>query len=154
MPDPTSALAMTAATTVVAAMATSAWQETRTRLAALFHRRGAAGQSEIEARLDDDARLVADDDDPDSARQDFRASWTRRLQALLREHPEAFQDVEDFVAAVRPRLPQPQQNWMMTVIARDHGTAYGVQGGNIYVDHHGSRAPLPPVSPSEPQPGN
>lgn len=81
--DPMTALAMTGATTIVAAMATSAWQTTRAGTARLFNR-GGHDLPAIEAQLDGDADIVAEDDDTDGARQDLVGPWRRRLTALLR----------------------------------------------------------------------
>lgn len=59
MTDPMSVLAMTGATTIVAAMATSMWESARGGVAALFRRRGDDEATAIAVQLDGDAHLVA-----------------------------------------------------------------------------------------------
>jgi hypothetical protein len=137
MPDPREAmdtldaLAMTGATTVVAAMATDAWRAVRDRIAQLFHRHGYDRQA-IEAQLDGDAQLVELDEDADGARQDVVAPWKRRLTALLREFPEAQADLADLIDRVRDELPAAGQTWIQANLARDHGIVNAVQHGNQY----------------------
>jgi hypothetical protein len=136
-------LALTGATTLVAAMATDAWRTTRTGAARLFHRRGRA-LSAIEVQLDGDAELVEQDDD---ARQDLVGPWRRRLIALLHEFPEAEAELTALIDQVRRELPPAQRDWVQTNLATGHGVVNAVQHGNQYTfymdspDSQGRRSP-------------
>ncbi|GGZ80081.1 hypothetical protein [Streptomyces bluensis] len=148
------ALALTGATTVVAAMATDAWQTTRTSVANLFRRSGR--HLAIEAQLDEDAALVVQDDDADGARRDLVQAWRRRLAALLRQYPDAAEDLHALVDEVRAALPKTQESLRQTVIARNYGTAFGAVGPNSSVNVHYYAVPgqMRPASPSsDPQEG-
>lgn len=142
MPDPQEAqqvleaLALTGATTVVAAMATDAWQAARTGTARLFHRRGGT-LSAIEAQLDGDAEVVDRDEYADAARGDLVGAWKRRLIALLREFPEAGADLQALIEQVGGELPPAQRSWVQNNLATDHGVINAVQHGhqhNFYMD--------------------
>ena len=135
--DAMTALAMTGATTIVAAMATNAWQGARAGAARLFHRRGHA-LAAIEAQLDGDAAIVQQDADADGARQDLVGPWTRRLAALLREHPEAEADLRALLAEVRTQLPDAQRGWVQTNLARDGGQTV-VEEGSVGAPRRQSR---------------
>jgi hypothetical protein len=145
MPDPRDAqqvleaLALTGATTVVAAMATSAWEAARSGTARLFHCRGHA-LSVIEAQLDGDAELVVQDPDTDGARGDLVGAWKRRLTALLREFPDAQADLTALIDQVRGDLPPAQQSWQIN-FAGDHGIVNAVQSGNQYTFYMDSPNP-------------
>ena len=137
MPDPREALetldvlAMTGATTVVAAMATDAWRTVRDGTALLFQRCG-YDRKAIEAQLDGDARLVELGGDADDVGQDFVALWKRRLAALLRKFPEAETDLADLIERARDEFPATRQTWIQTNVSRDHGIINAVQHGNQY----------------------
>jgi hypothetical protein len=64
------------------------------------------------------AALVERAPDADKAR---RAAWDPELGALLADHPGAAGELEALIAEVRARLPEAQQAWVQTNIARDHG---------------------------------
>jgi hypothetical protein len=145
--DPTMALAMTGATTVVAAMATSAWQATRTGTARLFRHRGTTQQAAIEAQLDGDAAVVEEDQDPNGARQDLVGPWARRLAALLRERPEAETDLRALMDQVSRELPRAQQSWVMANIATNGGQVFAVQGGGSVNVQQAPPVPSPPPTP-------
>ncbi|MDT0317057.1 hypothetical protein [Streptomyces millisiae] len=136
MSDPMSVLAMAGATTIVGAMATSAWEATRGRVAELFRRRGADEPATVGAQLDGDARLVTDDPDPQAAREDLLRPWARRLAALLNEHPEAGEDVRLLVERAAAELPPGTQQWVQHVTAHAGGTAFGAQGPGSSVHVH------------------
>ncbi|MGH3939357.1 MAG: hypothetical protein ACRDTG_12115 [Pseudonocardiaceae bacterium] len=130
------ALAGAGGAALVGAMATDAWTSTRSGVARLFGRAGAAQQAVIEAQLDGNAALVAQADDPDEVRRSLVPVWRLQLEALLRQHPEAEQELRALVSQVREALPP--QTWVQTNIARDHATQYNVQHGNMHV--HPGRA--------------
>ncbi|MFF8835810.1 hypothetical protein [Streptomyces sp. NPDC015130] len=137
MSDPMTVLAMTGATTVVAAMATSVWEGTRDRVVDLFRRRDEDRGEVVRAQLDGDAELVlGEGDDTDGVRDDLVRPWARRLAVLLRDHPEAAEElralVEDSAA------PRDGGTWSQHVVARAGGAAFGAQGpgSSVHVHHH------------------
>jgi hypothetical protein len=142
MPDPQDAqqmleaLALTGATTVVAAMATDAWQAARARTVRLFHHRTHDFPA-VEAQLEGDAVVVARDEDAEAARQELVGPWRRRLVALLREDPDAAAELTALIHEVRRELPQAQRSWVQTNTAHGHGIVNAVQHGsqhNYYPD--------------------
>lgn len=137
-----SMLAMAGATSIVAAMATTAWESARTRTVALFRRHGQDHHS-IETQLDGQAALVTQAEDAEGARDLLVSGWQLHLVTLLRQHHDAEDDLRGLVDELRALLPQPELKWVQTVNARDHGAAFGVQGGNINVHYHGTPAPGP-----------
>ncbi|MFD3808999.1 hypothetical protein ACFWSF_24795 [Streptomyces sp. NPDC058611] len=136
MTDPMSALVMAGASSIVAAMATSAWEGARERVVEVFRRRGDDGVAAIEAQLDADARLVVDEEDAYGTRQDLLRPWARRLAALLREHPEAAEELRRAVEEVAAALPRSEQHWTQNVTAHGGGTALGAQGPGSSVHIH------------------
>ncbi|MFE1413421.1 hypothetical protein ACFW6F_21865 [Streptomyces sp. NPDC058746] len=145
-PEILTALVQDGGTAIVAAMATDAWQTTRPRVLELFRWLSPARQTRIEVQLDDDALLVAQDGDADDAREDLRPGWRRQLVALLNQHPEAADELQSLIDQINRALPQPQQNWVMNVTARDRAAAFGSQGGDVNVHYHaGSGYPQPPM---------
>ncbi|MEU9163904.1 hypothetical protein AB0D29_26995 [Streptomyces sp. NPDC048424] len=146
MSDPMTVLAMTGATTVVAAMATSAWEGTRERVVELFHRRGDERSTALQAQLDGDAELVAgESDDTDGVRDDLVRPWARRIGALLREHPEAADELRTLIEEVS--VPPAAQKWSQHITAHAGGTAFGAQGpgSSVHVHHHRPAAGESPV---------
>ncbi|MGW2518567.1 hypothetical protein ACWC09_16435 [Streptomyces sp. NPDC001617] len=135
MPDPETTLAMTAATTIVAAMATSAWQTARAGASRLFRRGGEEEQGAAAARLDDDAVLVARSEDAGRARQALIAAWQLRLEDVLRRHPDAGEEMSALVDQIGSVLPQVERAWVQTNVARDGGHIFAAQGGNVIIHH-------------------
>ncbi|MFB7509761.1 hypothetical protein, partial [Streptomyces broussonetiae] len=134
MDESLTTLAMTGATTIMSAMATSAWAAARAGTIRLFRRFEPEDQRALEARLDREAVLVRQEPDPDSARRDLVGGWRLQLVALLREHPEAEAEIEALVASVNAQLPsEGKASWIQNVSAKDHGMAFGAQGGSITV---------------------
>ncbi|MFE9795437.1 hypothetical protein ACFYRL_27310 [Streptomyces goshikiensis] len=130
------ALAMTGATTIVGAMATTAWENTRAGTHRMFRRAGAteAEQTALLTLLDADAELVdgaAADEDSGAVRADLAPSWNRRLTALLRDHPEAAADLRELLASAHGS--GNSTSWVQNVTVSGHGHAYPVQGGNIVI---------------------
>ncbi|MFD9728321.1 hypothetical protein [Streptomyces sp. NPDC059072] len=129
-------LAMTGATTIMSAMAGSAWDAARAGTIRLFRRSDAEDRRALEVRLDREAVMVGQDQDPDAVRRDLVGGWRRQLEALLREHPEAAAEIEALVASVRAQLPgEEKRGWIQEISATGHGMAFGAQGGNITVNH-------------------
>ena len=148
--DEVMALAMTGASTIVAAMATSAWLAARDGVVRLFHRHGHTLPA-IEAQLDGDAEVVERDENADGAREDLAGAWKRRLAALLNEHPEAAADLRVLVELVAGQLPQARQGWVQTNIARQGGQVFAAQGGNVVVHRVAGPSPQAPMSGADPE---
>jgi hypothetical protein len=127
------ALAMTGATALVGAMATDAWQVAREGIARLFRRRGADHQASIEAQLDRNADLVSKAPDAERARQSLIALWELELTGLMAQDPGAAAELTALITEVHSRLPAAGQQWVQANAARDHGTVFAVQGGNLFV---------------------
>ncbi|MFF7155356.1 hypothetical protein [Streptomyces sp. NPDC008139] len=95
-------LATSGATTVVALMASDAWNAMRSRIVALV-RRGSATQEEAdraEAEMDSErleATAVRDSGDP-TVVADLEAVWRVRLRQLLREDPSASVALRELIA--------------------------------------------------------
>ncbi|MFN2496846.1 MAG: hypothetical protein ABR608_13200 [Pseudonocardiaceae bacterium] len=132
------ALAGAGGSALVGAMATDAWRATRSGVAQLFGRGGPAQQRAIEGQLDSNATLVAQAEDPDEVRQSLAAVWRLELAALLRQHPDAEDELRALVAQIHEELPAPQQTWVQTNIARDQATQNIVQHGNLHVHPDGT----------------
>ncbi|MFJ4480242.1 hypothetical protein [Streptomyces xanthochromogenes] len=141
------ALAMTGATTVVAAMATDGWSTARVRMAGLFRRADDVQRASLEGQLDGHAALVASSDDAEAVRQDLVPVWRLQLAALLRQHPDAAEELQLLVREIQEQLPSPQQGWQQrqTNIARDHGQVFASLGGSVIV-HRGPERPPPAPS--------
>ncbi|MER6086310.1 hypothetical protein [Streptomyces sp. NPDC001833] len=140
------ALAMTGATTIVAAMATDAWATVRGGFSAFIHRRSPDLHAGIEARLDDAAALLAQARDAESARGVLVGLWQLELERFLAAHPDAAEELEVQTAEMRAALPAPQQQWVQRNTARDHGVVNAVQDGtqhNHYMDSPGTQPPAP-----------
>jgi hypothetical protein len=153
MPDPQDAqqvleaLALTGGTTLVAAMATDAWQTTRARVARLFRHGESTQRSAVEAQLTNSNTLVMEAEDTERARMGLVPLWQLQLEALLRQYPEAEGELRSLIAEVRGALPEAQQSWAQNITARDHGHAYGAQGGNVNV-YHASPGQVQPTGPA------
>ncbi|MFJ7785498.1 hypothetical protein ACIQY8_22900 [Streptomyces albidoflavus] len=149
MTDLDTALAMTAATTIVTAMATSAWEATRTGVARIFGRDAdgdpeAQAGSDVVVRLERSARRIAEAPDPEEARQRQISRWQEDLEDLLHDHPDAAPALRALVEAVRQQLPQaPPTQWSQQVVARDGGLAAGAIGPNSSVVVHRDRETPP-----------
>jgi hypothetical protein len=146
VPDPQDAqpileaLALTGAMTVVAAMATDAWQAARAGTARLFRHDGPARQEAAAVRLEADAALVARTDNAERARRGLIPRWQLELEELLRDHADAAGEVQALVREVRSLLPGAQESWVQNNIARDHGQVFASLGGNVVV-HQGPPDP-------------
>ncbi|WP_206432433.1 hypothetical protein, partial [Streptomyces sp. ADI92-24] len=155
------ALATAGSAALVGAMATDAWQATRTGVLGLFGRSstssrdGTAAQpvggtapeeggteavpaadgriALVAAQLDGDAALVARADDTAAARRSLLPAWQLRVQELLREHPELAGELSDLTERMRRSLPEEEQQWVMHVVAHDHAQVFASQGGNVIV---------------------
>jgi hypothetical protein len=77
--------------------------------------------------------LVAQAEDADEVRQSLAPVWRLELAALLRQHPDAEDELRALVAQIQKALPVAQQTWVQTNIAREQATQYNVQHGNMHV---------------------
>ncbi|WP_141974977.1 hypothetical protein [Saccharothrix saharensis] len=148
--DPTTAaLAMTAATTIVGAMATSTWETARTWTVQLFQRRGRSPQ-EVEAQLDRSVVRVTRAEDSGTARETQILRWRDDLEDLLSEHPDAADDLESLVREVQQLLPPVQQQWIAHVIAHG-GIAAGAvgPGSGVHIHNYSGSGQVRPAA-SEP----
>ncbi|WP_329331444.1 hypothetical protein OG866_01570 [Streptomyces sp. NBC_00663] len=127
------AVATAASTTLVAAMATDAWGAARSGLLRLFGRDDASGQGSLVALLESEAALVSGAEDPEAARRQLAPAWQLRLEQFLRAHPEVADEVRELTRRLQDELPAQQRHWVQHVEARDHGQAFGAQGGNVIV---------------------
>lgn len=134
-------LASVGGSALVGAMATDAWQATRSGVAGLFGRGGPARQAAVEAQLDGNAALVAQAEDPEEVRRHLAPVWRLQLEALLCQYPGVEEELRALVAQVRLALPAAQQSWVQTNIARDRATQNIVQHGTLHV-HSDSAGPI------------
>ncbi len=143
--DPTTAaLAMTAATTIVGAMTTNAWETARARTVQLFQRRGRSSQ-ETEAQLDRSAARVTRAEESDAARESQITRWREDLEDLLHDYPDAADDLQSLVREVQQQLPPVQQQWVAHITAHG-GIAAGAMGPGSGVHIHnysGAEQPRP-----------
>jgi hypothetical protein len=144
MPDPSTALALSAATALVNTMATDAWQATKALFARVF-RHGDDGEV-IRAQLDRGDAQILRADDPERVRQVLVGSWQLELETLLRDHPEAEAELRSVLAEIEPR--QAGQTWNQISIARDRGATYSAQGGNV-IHYSVSQVPDAPDTAGE-----
>ena len=144
MSDPTTQLALSAASTLVSHMATEAWEVCRNGFVRLFQRREGDAGAVLVAQLERGASQVERAQDRELARTQVVGSWQLELTDLLAEHPELADELRRFLAEIDP--PEETRAWHQTNVARDQGTVYAAQGGNVI--HHSAG----PVSPAPPGP--
>jgi hypothetical protein len=142
------ALAMTGATTIVAAMATDAWTTVRDRAAALFRGR-TSDLARIEAQLDANSAQVAGSQNTERSRTALVGGWQMELEELLSAHPEAAADLRAQAAVMQAAMSSAQQQWIQQHnTARDNAVINAVQQGNQHNYYMDSPRSLPPVAPS------
>lgn len=147
MSDPVATLAMTGATTIVAAMVTSTWQAARERTVALFRRRGDASR-DIQVQLDRSAARVEGAQQDDAVRQAQVSRWRDDLEDLIRDHPGAQDELLALVEGIQQELPSDRQQWVQQVTAHAGGTAFGAlgPGSGIHVHYHSAAGSALPAS--------
>ncbi|WP_422738135.1 hypothetical protein ACN263_02060 [Micromonospora sp. WMMD729] len=139
------ALAASAATSVVSAMATDAWQSIRGRIAQLLGRGDTRSERVALETLDEDAVLLAAGAAVET-RQEVTAAWTVRLRDLLRADPSLAAGLRELVADVDASTGSASASGHGVAAGRDmtieasHG---GVAAGTI----HGSVNPPGPSLP-------
>ncbi|MEU7382131.1 hypothetical protein AB0A91_19465 [Streptomyces sp. NPDC042207] len=143
------ALAASGGAAVVAAMATDAWASTRAAVVRLFRRAGEEQQTAVRVCLADDASLVTGASDAVQARQALLTAWQLRLETLVREHPDAAEELRALISGSLSALPQHERHWVQNNVARDHGQVFAALGGNVIVHQPPpSPAPEPPDAPT------
>ncbi|MFI0975989.1 hypothetical protein ACH4SP_03060 [Streptomyces sp. NPDC021093] len=143
MPDPATDLAMTGASVIVAAMATAAWQSTRTAAVRLFRR----GGQERESQLDTNAALVVRAEDARLARGSLRPLWQLELENLLDQHPEIAGELTELITRVQHQLPAAD-TYRQEIDHHGTGSVFAVQGPHSGIHQH----PLPRPAPARPAP--
>jgi hypothetical protein len=141
-------LAATAAGALVTAMTTDSWQGVRDAVAGLFKRANPARHTVIDGRLDDNASLVSTAADPARARATVHDLWELEFAELLRADPGCAAELASIVrqyagSTAAARLEQVN-------IARDSGTVFAAQLGDVHV-HADVASAIVPVRKS---PGN
>ncbi|MBO1329890.1 hypothetical protein [Streptomyces sp. VRA16 Mangrove soil] len=153
MSDPLSSLALTGASTIVTAMATTAWESARDRVVAVFRRhsggageQGAPERSQVYLELEASAAQLRDAADPEAARQELQRRWQWLLEALLRASPDAVEELRALTEEVGRRHRDASPRWNQSVVARDGGSAFGAlgPGAGVHVHYHG--VPEPPAA--------
>jgi hypothetical protein len=125
------AIAEAAAVTLVKAMATDLWPETRKAVVALFHRSDRKHRTSIGTRLDDNAALVRRAEAPDQARQQLLGYWIPELTALLRNDPACRAALTDLAGRAGDALPQARTTRSTQInTAQAYGTVLAVQNGD------------------------
>lgn len=81
------------------------------------------------AQLERGASQVARAQDQDLARTQLVGSWQMELTDLLSEHPELADELRQLLTEIDP--PEETKAWHQSNIARDQGTVYAAQGGNV-----------------------
>jgi hypothetical protein len=147
-PEELENLAKTGGIALTGALATGVFQFARAGIARLFARLGSDRQTNIEAQLDEDHELVtqAETTDRDAVRNDLAPAWGRRLGKLLKDLPDAAQDLQDVVKQTLTDLPEAQRQWVQNNIAAAPGSSvYGAMFGNVnHYDLVGKQIPPAP----------
>ncbi|WBO62699.1 hypothetical protein [Streptomyces camelliae] len=119
-------LAQTAGTTVVALMATDAWQRTREGVVALWRRVRPVQADEIGTALEETREeiLVARREGDTAGAEDLERDWRRRLRRLLAADPSVAQELEEVLAQARASLPEDRRPLVPTVQLHAHASGH------------------------------
>ncbi|MES4908949.1 MULTISPECIES: hypothetical protein [unclassified Streptomyces] len=124
-------LARTAGSTVVALMATDAWQRTRERIVALWRRaqpdRADGIDGELETTHDDllAARDAADGSEGEQTQRELSEEWAGRMRRFLAAHPEVIEELRRALDELSPALPGNDQAMNTTVHMRAEASGSG-----------------------------
>ncbi|MBF9132760.1 hypothetical protein I0C86_27950 [Plantactinospora sp. S1510] len=130
---------------LVGAVATDAWQSTRSGVMRLF---GRAGERRAELAGDwadqtATAITAAPVEELAAVRLRSAEAWQRRLADLVDEYPELNEALRAWAEETQRELSVAGRTWVNTFVARDQATMYNAPGGSITVTH----APVdPPAS--------
>jgi 8-oxo-dGTP diphosphatase len=130
--DELAALAAAGAGALVTAMATDAWKSMRDAVAALFRRANPGRHHAINVQLEEDASLVAGAHDPAKTRAAVEGMWEQRLTALLIADPGYAPELQALIRRFAETSGKTQR-MKQTNTARDSGTVFAAQQGNVYV---------------------
>lgn len=128
------ALASTAATTVVKALATAAWEQATKAVGALWRRVHPDRAETVEAELAEahDQLVAARDTGDDQVEADLSVAWRSRLRGLLAADPSLAEDLERMVNQLGSGPAGGRQPFVGRVDVRaevsDHGRAYQALG--------------------------
>jgi hypothetical protein len=120
----------TAGTTLVAVMATDAWQSTRDGVVALWRRMNPARADGVETSLAETrADVVLAREQGDTAAEEALAlQWQGRLLQFLTAHPDATEELDRVLRDARAQLPASEQTVIGTMRlearASGHGRVY------------------------------
>ncbi|AEM82615.1 hypothetical protein [Streptomyces violaceusniger] len=141
MTDELTLLAEAGATAVVATMATDLWQRTKDAVLGLFRRDDPDRSVAVGARLEENAALMRATVVPDDVRQSLSGIWALELAELLRREPTCraplarlTAEVDSALAGGSGTLALEQNN-----TARDSGTVFAVQHGDIHTTREAGR---------------
>ncbi|MFF8815414.1 hypothetical protein [Streptomyces pactum] len=154
MNDELTLLAEAGAAVVVTAMATDLWQSTRDAVLGLFRRADRSRRAAIEAQLDGNAALVAEAETPEEVRRALFGFWALELAALLRRDPSCREGLARLAAAADGAFPDARWAFAgrQTNTARDFGTVFAVQGGDLHTHPAGPGGPAGPPGSTGPRP--
>ena len=119
-------LASTAGTTIVAALATDAWEKTKTAIGGLCRKTHPDRAAGVEADLvDTHAELLAAQATGDTqTEQDLAADWQRKLRRFLTTDPDVADELRRILDELSPTLRPGAQGWTgdvrMTAKASGH----------------------------------
>jgi hypothetical protein len=139
-------LAQAGGVALMGAAATEAWSVAREGFVALFRRGDARRAESLGLVLDEDAATVAKavSANRDEVRQWLLPGWQTRLVDLLREYPEAADELKAWMVRVERTLPAGHQTWTQSVTASASGAvAQGAMFGNV-INHSGGLRLSPP----------
>ncbi|MGW0672409.1 hypothetical protein [Streptomyces sp. NPDC002746] len=139
MPEPATDLAVSAATVLVTSMATDAWAACKNLFVRWLRRHRGDEAEVLVAQLERGANLVARAADQDRARAQLAGSWQLDLADLLDSHPELEGELREILAEIGTQ--EQAAAWYQTNVARDQGTVFAAQGGNVI--HHSVTHMLP-----------
>jgi len=119
-------LAQAAGTTVVALMATDAWQRTREGVVTLWRRVRPAQADEVSTALEETREeiLVAHREGDSTGAEDLERDWRRRLRRLLAADPSVAQELESVLAEARASLPEAEQPPLPSVQMHAHASGH------------------------------
>ncbi|MDA3648714.1 hypothetical protein LZ318_06740 [Saccharopolyspora indica] len=120
------ALASSAANTLVESLTTSAWQQAKNGLGALWRRVHPEQAETVEADFDgsrEEALAAARTGDEEAAGEALTAEWRSRLHRLLNKNPELATELSRLIEELRPALPESSTSTMYGR-ASEHGRVY------------------------------
>ncbi|MFE6845422.1 hypothetical protein [Streptomyces sp. NPDC057686] len=133
-------IVMSAAASLLGAMATDAWGRARDGVIALW-RRARTGPAGQEAELDTqlaalrtrltEARQTGDT----AAEQAMAADWQERFRELLRRHPELAEPIRDLIDELGPAPAAPPDGGGTTLTARVSGQGRAYLAGRDITVH-------------------